>query len=118
VSPLFEVLCQRKLPELLDRRYLGIGQWWHKEDELDVLGLTKEGLVAGECKFTSEPVSEGVLHDLERTVEEVRWSDEPADATTQYVVFSRSGYTDDLKRRAESREDLLLFGLSDLFVTP
>ncbi|MDZ7688397.1 MAG: ATP-binding protein [Halobacteriales archaeon] len=117
VSPLFEVLCQRKLPELLDRRYLGIGQWWHKEDELDVLGLTKEGLVAGECKFTSEPVSEGVLHDLERTVEEVRWSKEPSDATTQYVVFSRSGYTDDLKRRAESREDLLLFGLPDLFVT-
>jgi len=117
VSPLFEALCQQKLPELLDRRYLGIGQWWHKEHELDVLGLTKEGLVAGECKFTSNPVSEGVLRDLERTVEEVRWSKEPADATTQYVVFSRSGYTDDLKRRAEERDEIRLFGLSDLFAT-
>jgi AAA+ ATPase superfamily predicted ATPase len=115
VSPLFEVLCQQKLPELLDRQFLDVGQWWHKEHELDVIGLTKEGLIAGECKFTSNPVSEGVLHDLERTVENVRWSEEPADASTQYVIFSRSGYTDDLKRRAEAREDLSLFGLSDLF---
>jgi len=60
-------------------------------------------------------VSEGTLHDLERTVENVRWSDEPTDTTTQYVIFSRSGYTDDLKRRAEARDEVRLFGLSDLF---
>ncbi len=114
VSPLFERLCQRKLPELIDRRFRDIGQWWFKQHELDVLGLTTEGLVAGECKFTSRPVSEGVLSDLERTASEVRWSEGPADGETLYILFSRSGYTDDLKRATDGRDDVLLFELSDL----
>jgi AAA+ ATPase superfamily predicted ATPase len=37
------------------RRFRAVGQWWFKEHELDVLGLTDEELVAGECKFTSTP---------------------------------------------------------------
>lgn len=82
VSPLFELLCQNALPNLVDRQFRNVGQWWFKDHELDVLGLTTEGLVAGECKFTSTPVSEGVLSDLER--------------------------------RAESCENLSLFGISDV----
>jgi AAA+ ATPase superfamily predicted ATPase len=116
VSPLFERLCQRKLPNLVDRRFLNVGQWWHKENEIDVLGLTKEGLVTGECKYTSSPVTEGVLHELERTAENVRWSEEPADSEAVYVLFSRSGYTDALETQAESRDNIRLFDLSDVVV--
>ncbi|WP_096389050.1 ATP-binding protein [Halopenitus persicus] len=112
VSPLFERLCQQALPDLIDRRFRDVGQWWFKEHELDVLGLTDEGLVAGECKFTSQPVSEGVLSDLERTTSEVRWSTGPADGEPLYVLCSRSGYTDDLERVADSRDDVLLLELS------
>jgi len=114
VSPLFERLCQEAVPDLIDRQFRDIGQWWFKEHELDILGLTNEGLVVGECKFTSQPVSEGVLADLERTASEVRWSEGPADGEPVYVLCSRSGYTDDLKRVGESRDDVLLFALSDL----
>jgi AAA+ ATPase superfamily predicted ATPase len=117
VSPLFERLCQQALPNLVDRQFRDVGQWWFKEYELDVLGLTDEGLVAGECKFTSQPVSEGVLADLERTASEVRWSKEPADGKTLYVLFSRSGYTDDLEITANSRGDVRLFELPDLMAT-
>ena len=116
-SPLFERLCQRTLPDLVDRQLRDVGQWWFKEHELDVLGLTNEGLVAGECKFTSHPVSEGVLADLERTTSEVRWSQEPVDGEALYVLFSRSGYTDDLEHVAETRDDVRLFKLSDLMRT-
>jgi AAA+ ATPase superfamily predicted ATPase len=117
VSPLFERLCQRALPDLIDRRFRNVGQWWFKEHELDVLGLTDEGLVAGECTFTSQPVSEGVLADLERTAREVRWSEEPADGQPLFVLFSRSGYTDDLIHVADTRDDVRLFDLSDLIPT-
>jgi AAA+ ATPase superfamily predicted ATPase len=117
VSPLFERLCQRALPDLADRQFRDVGQWWFKEHELDVLGLSGEGLVAGECKFTSQPVSEGVLADLERTTEKVQWSEEPVDGETLYVLFSRSGYTDAVKHVADTREDVLLFELSDLITT-
>jgi AAA+ ATPase superfamily predicted ATPase len=114
VSPLFERLCQQALPDLIDRQFRDVGQWWFREHELDVLGLTDDGLVAGECKFTSQPVSEGVLTGLERTASEVRWSEGPADGETQYVLFSRSGYTDDLQTVADARDDVRLFELSDL----
>jgi hypothetical protein len=30
------------------------------------------------------------------------------------VVFSRSGFTDDLERRADERDDVALYGLSDV----
>lgn len=112
VSPLFERLCQRSLRGLIDRQFSEVGQWWFKEHELDVLGLSDAGLVAGECKFTSRPVSEGVLNDLERTTAEVQWSQRPPDGEPLYVLFSRSGYTDDLKRAAETRDDVQLFDLS------
>ncbi|MFP9191377.1 ATP-binding protein [Natrialbaceae archaeon A-CW1-1] len=114
VSPLFERLCQRALPSLIDRRFYDVGQWWFKQHELDVLGLSEDGLVAGECKFTSQPVSEGVLADLERTTAEVRWSDAPAKAEPLYVLFSRSGFTDDLERTAETRHDVRLVHLPEL----
>jgi hypothetical protein len=117
VSPLFERLCQQALPDLVDRQFRDVGQWWFKQHELDVLGLTEQGLVAGECKFTSRPVSEGVLADLERTASKVRWPDGPTDGDPLYVLFSRSGYTDDLQHAADSRDDVLLFGLSDLVTT-
>ena len=117
VSPLFERLSQQALPDLVDRKFRDVGRWWFKEHELDVLGLTEQGLVAGECKFTSRPVSEGVLADLERTASKVRWPDGPTDGDPLYVLFSRSGYTDDLQHAADSRDDVLLFGLSDLVAT-
>ena len=117
VSPLFERLCQEALPALVDRQFTDLGQWWFKEHELDVLGLTDEGLVAGECKFTSRPVSEGVLADLERTASEVRWTAEPADGASLYVLFSRSGYTDDLERVADARDDVRLFDLTEAIAT-
>lgn len=113
-SPIFERLCQQALPRLVDRQFRDVGQWWFKQHELDVLGLTDEGLVAGECKFTSSHVSEGVLSDLERTTAEVQWSERPANAEPLYVLFSRSGYTDDLTDVTSSRDDVLLFELTDL----
>jgi AAA+ ATPase superfamily predicted ATPase len=117
VSPLFERLCQRALPDLIDRRFHAVGQWWFKEHELDVLGLADGGLVAGECKFTSTPVSEGVLADLERTASKVRWADEPSDGEPLYVLFSRSGYTQDLTAVADRRTDVRLVELSELIPT-
>ena len=114
VSPLFERLCQRALPNLIDRQFRAIGHWWFKEHELDVLGLTDEGLVTGECKFTSQPVSEGVLTDLERTSSEVQWGEAPPDGETLYVLFCRSGYTDDLELTADTRADVVLFDLPQI----
>lgn len=83
-----------------------------KEHELDVLGLSQDGLVAGECKFTSSPVSEGVLTQLERTTRQVRWNG--SESEPYFVLFSRSGFTRDLNRLAEERGDVSLFDVADV----
>lgn len=111
-SPIFEQCCQRALPALIPRTYEKIGQWWFKEHELDVLGLSQDGLVAGECKFTSSPVSEGVLTQLERTTRQVRWNG--SESEPYFVLFSRSGFTRDLNRLAEERGDVSLFDVADI----
>lgn len=76
--------------------------------------LYQEGLIAGECKFTSSPVSEGVLFQLERTTRQVRWNGAGSESEPHFTLFSRSGFTNDIKRRAEEREDISLFDISDV----
>lgn len=114
VSPLFEKLCQEKLPKLIQRQYLSIGQWWFKQHELDILALTKKGLIAGECKFTSKPINNAILDKLEKTTKHVKWPEKPKKAKTHYVLFSKSGYTSNLKKQAQNRNDLHLFNPSDI----
>jgi AAA+ ATPase superfamily predicted ATPase len=113
-SPIFEILCQKALPALIPRTYEKLGQWWFKEHELDVLGLSQEGLIAGECKFTASPVSEGVLAQLERTTRQVRWNGSGSESEPHFALFSRSGFTDDLKNVAEKRADVSLFDITDV----
>lgn len=114
VSPIFEILCQNALPTLVPRTYEKIGQWWFKEHAIDVLGLSQEGLIAGECKFTSSPITEGVLAQLERTTRQVRWNGAGSETEPHFALFSRSGFTNDLKSMSKEREDLSLFDISDV----
>lgn len=55
------------LSSLVPNAYQGMGYWWHRDDELDIVGLGSDRtLVAGECKYTSRQMTEGDLPDLER----------------------------------------------------
>ena len=109
VSEFFEELCIQKLPELLSRDYTSIGRWWYQEHEIDVVGLKKNGKILGECKYTSSKVGKGLLSDLESKENEIR-----EDGDTEYVLFSKSDFTDELKQESERREDLHLFTLEEI----
>jgi len=89
------------------REALDYGEWMNRR-------LHACGFARLQCQFTSQPVSEGVLADLERTATAVQWSAPPAEATTIYVLSSRAGYSDDLERAADTRADVRLFELTDL----
>ena len=58
-------------------------------------------------------VSEDVLTDVERTIFELHWSDEPTDGKTLYTLLSRSGYTDYAGHDADAYSDDFLSELSD-----
>ena len=116
MGPMFEIVCQNALPSLLPKTYQGIGYWWHREHELDVVGLGSDGtLVAGECKYTTRQMTEGDLADLERTAQEVQWSpDGGGELIYHYCCFCRSGFSDGLRSTAAERDDLSLFTPSDI----
>jgi hypothetical protein len=93
-----------------------MGYWWHRNHELDVVGLGSDGtLVAGECKYTEQEITESDLADLERTAREIQWSpDGGEELTYHYCCFCRSGFSDGLRSTATERDDLSLFTPSDI----
>ncbi|MFB6353588.1 MAG: ATP-binding protein, partial [Halobacteriales archaeon] len=112
----FEAASQHALPHLVDRTYLGIGYWWHGEHEIDVVGLGDGGtLVAGECKYTSEPMTMADFEGLQRSAREIRWTPpDGSDPEHLYCCFSRSGYSDRLVEVGAGRDDVRLFDVADV----
>ena len=91
-----------------------VGRWWYDELEVDVVGVDEhtETVLLGECKWTTEPVDGGLLSDLESIEPEVRWHG--ADRSVHYALFSKAGFTSDLRETAEQRGDVSLFTPSDI----
>lgn len=116
MGPMFEIVCQKALPSLVPKTYQGIGYWWHRQNELDVVGLASDGtLVAGECKYTSRKMTEGDLADLERSAAQIQWTpDSGGESVVRYCCFCRSGFSDGLRAAADDRDDVLLFTPEDI----
>lgn len=113
---MFEIVCQEALPSLVPKTYQGIGYWWHRQHELDVVGLASDGtLVAGECKYTSRKMTEGDLADLERNAAQIQWTpDGGGEPLVHYCCFCRSGFSDGLHAAADNRGDISLFTPDDI----
>lgn len=116
VAPTFEALCRcfvlenlSRWPGLEDAR---VGGWWSSQCEVDVLAVAaKTGAVLlGECKWSSRPIGESVLRDLQEKDSVL----ELPDAGNRYrVLFSRSGFTPALRKIAK-REGVQLIATEDL----
>ncbi|WP_435102448.1 ATP-binding protein [Halarchaeum sp. P4] len=116
MGPMFELVCQNALPDLVPKTYRGIGYWWYRQHELDVVGLASDGtLVAGECKYTAREMHEGDLADLERSATQVDWTPPGGgEPNYHYCCFCRSGFSDGLRQTADERDDVSLFTPADI----
>ena len=112
VSFIFEDICR----ELTSLKYpkLEMGRWWYKEDEIDIVGLNQKEnkILFGECKWSKNKVNFGLLDDLKEKAKKVRWKDENREE--EYVLFSKSGFTDELKKHPKENEYLRLYSLKDM----
>ena len=101
-TPAFPVSCSR------------VGRWWYGGDEIDIVGINRDTntLLLGECKWTATPVGRTVFDNLTALEPEVRW--QGADRDVRYALFSRSGFTDELRGAADDRSDTALYGLDEL----
>ena len=116
VSHEFERLCQDALPSLYpDKVFLGLGRWWYKEHEVDVVGFTTDGtMVVGECKFTNAPLDYRALASLEDHAAEIRWAPDTDEKNTEYALFTRNGATQSIQEAVSERDDVRLFDLKDV----
>lgn len=114
---MFEWICRdyarRYVNEVLPTAAQEVGQIWAGDFDIDVAGRLLNGeAFAGECKWWNGPVGMNVLQRLRETA--VRPSYE-RDAEKRYLLlFSRSGFTADLKRERKRDPDLRLIGPGEL----
>jgi len=92
VSFVFEKICRSWLainvaPEKL-------GRWWDKNEELDIAAVSDNTLFAAECKWTNQPVGRKTYGNLLRKTALLQQALGREWDTTQYYLFSKSGFRD------------------------
>ena len=122
IGLIFEDICKEYLVRMAKAGNLPfvpyyLGKWWGNnpylkaQDDVDVLGLSKDGKqgIFCECKFKNSPF---VMEDYEDTLNAVK----AFPNVKQYYLyfFSKSGFTDSVRRRAEE-EGAILVETDDLF---
>ncbi len=112
----FEDVCM----DYVKRRFLckRIGKWWGWTDgetsDIDIVAEVVDGkeryAILAECKFRSRKTGPSALEDLLFRSRFVKGYN-----NVRFMIFSGSGFTDELEELAESRGDLELVSLDDLF---
>ena len=115
----YEDVCRERMWDLNAEdawpfHFTKLGRYWDNKCEIDITALDPEGrnLILGECKYWQDAVGLSVLRDLEAKAENVLWAQ--SKRKVWYVLFGASGFTDELKEYAASRDDLLLLDDQDV----
>ena len=115
VSYIYEDICKQKMWSLMangkiEVQYNKIGRWWNGTNEIDILGLNEEenNIIFGECKYYKDgkQMEAKVFYDLKEKSKLVDWNKE--NRKEKFILFSVSGYTDELKKMAKENKQLIL----------
>lgn len=115
VSYVYEDICREKMWQLNEQGKFNfvfdkLGRWWNSKEEIDIVGIDSTGndIIFGECKYYKEGklMDAKVFYDLLEKAKLVDWKRE--NRNEKYILFSISGYTEELKKLAKSRNDLFL----------
>lgn len=119
---MFELICKEYLLRKNSRGELPvlfteIGRWWgtnprkKEEVELDIVARDADDYLIGECKWRNEPLDYSVLTKLKENADVFHKNRR----RTWFLLFSKSGFSDSVKREAEKSEDVILVTLGELF---
>ncbi|MGD0236349.1 MAG: ATP-binding protein [Syntrophorhabdales bacterium] len=111
LSFVFEDVCKQYCLELMREgriRFSSIGRWWQKNEEIDLVAVDEEHkeIYFGEAKWSRKPVGVDILDALKRKAALVEWNRGKRKET--YMLFSRTGFTDALRERADKESVLLI----------
>jgi len=104
MGEVFEEICKQylwreNLAERLPFYFRDAGRWWgtnplkKSEQEIDILAVGENCAIFCECKWTTEPVGSGILNNLIEKSLMFDYDDK------FYFIFSKSGFTDECKKR-------------------
>jgi len=115
---LFEWICRDFVQlygrEILPRAAREVGQIWAADYDIDVAGRLLGGATfSGECKWWGTPVGLNVLQALRNTTNGSSYFGGPRRGH-RYLLFSRSGFTDELERVKAEDPNLSLLGPHEL----
>ncbi|WP_297454574.1 ATP-binding protein [Persephonella sp.] len=113
VSLIFEDVCREFIlrTETLPFVVKKAGKWWDKNTEIDLVALGDREILFGECKYWDNPVGLNVLNELKGKSKYVDWR--KGERKEFFAIFSKKGFTEELKKLAASEENILLFSLED-----
>lgn len=101
-SYVFEDVCRQYLrrenrKNALPFRFIRIGRWWNKTDELEIMATDqrKQNFLLGECKYKNSAFD---LSDLMRM--QAKFTLNSKNSQLYYWLFSKSGFTDEVIRAA------------------
>jgi len=110
----FEDICQQflwtaGLSGKLSFAPLNIGNWWNGNEEIDLVVLGETDAMLVECKWTTKPVGEDILANLERKANMI--IPELGSRQVRFALCSRTGFTGRLVKETQQRLDVTLFDL-------
>jgi hypothetical protein len=111
VSYIYEDICRSKVWCLNGQglEFNRVGRWWDNSDvEIDMVAYNSTGkdILFGECKYSVNPKGIEVLRSLQTKAGAVTWNRDSRNE--QYVLFSRSGYTEELLEYAQNNKNVWL----------
>jgi hypothetical protein len=119
VAGAFEEACREHLLLLnregrLSATYDRIGGWWRGPNEVDLVGIADDGeVLLAECKWSTKPVGTDVLDALKEKLKHVLADVDRKTTGIRFALFSRSGFTAALRRRARG-ETIHLFTVEEV----
>ena len=118
LQPVRKTASAQKTPVPFMKHYSfkNLGRWWgtnpkeKKEEEIDLLATNNDYALFGECKWRTNYTGPDTLDDLIRKSELF-----PHFTRKQYILFSKSDFSMELKKIATQRKDTVLINLTDMF---
>ncbi|HAS74130.1 MAG TPA: ATP-binding protein [Clostridiales bacterium UBA8960] len=116
LGPVFEKIAIQYLNSLKQQNhlpfyYLHIGRWWEKGEEIDIVAFDQhQRLILSECKWTSSLVGISLLTKMQSLQVQVM----PDSVETYYYLFSKSGFSKELKALAETNNHIMLINLNEM----
>jgi AAA+ ATPase superfamily predicted ATPase len=113
IAYVYEDICIEKMWQLnaagtWDFHFDKAGRWWDNDTEIDIVAIEKSGngIIFGECKYRTGKTGLDVLNELEQKSGKVDWKKE--NRKNHFVLFSVSGFSDELTELSKVRNDLVL----------